>query len=90
VAERDDYESRLERLRDATAGIRPPPALCARVLAGARRPAGPSLWEALWSLGRWALLPAACASAALAAVAVTTAGWLDEAVFVASSVGWVP
>jgi len=50
----------------------------------------PSWWDVMWSMGRWALVPAACAPVALGAILLAAGGWFDEAIFVASSVGWIP
>jgi len=91
VVDREDYETRMQRLRAQTQTVPLPPGLLTRVMARAQDDARePSLWELLSSVGRWALVPAACAPVAVGIALVLAGGWLDEAVFVASSVGWVP
>lgn len=91
MADRETYESRMARLRSATDEVPLPEGLVSRVVAGVERSADePGLWDVLAGWGRWVLVPAACTPVAVG-IAVTLAGsWLGEAVFVASSMGWVP
>jgi hypothetical protein len=85
----ETYEDRMKRLRDATQRVEPPPGFLAKVMAGVQEPE-PSVWEALLRVGRWALVPAALAPAALGLVLVATGSWFDDAVLLASSLEWLP
>ena len=91
MVDQEDYQTRMQRLRDATDRIEPPGGMTSRMIARVTpRSLEPSLWDMIASVGRWAILPAACAPAAIGAALMLNTSWFDEAVFIASSVGWIP
>lgn len=91
MVEREDFDSTMRRLRQATDAIEPPPDLARRVVSAAHaRAATPSWVDAIVTYARWALVPAALASALLAAATWTGAGELEEAIYLGSSTGFLP
>lgn len=91
MVEREDYEQRMSRLRQATQDIEPPVGFVSRVMRGIdQRSSEPSFWEAIRIVGPFALVPAACTSAAVAVLVNLHGSWLEDALLVASSVGWMP
>jgi hypothetical protein len=91
VVDQEDFDSRMRRLRQATAAIEPPPELVDRVVSAAKgRPTATSWVDAIVMYARWALVPAALASALLAAASWSDAGDLEEALYLGSSVGYLP
>lgn len=91
MVEQEDYEQRMSRLRQATQNIEPPVGFVSRVVRGIEpRSNEPSLWEAIRIVGPFALVPAACTSAAVAALVNLHGSWLEDALLLATSVGWMP
>lgn len=91
MVEREDYEKRMKRLRQATEDLELPVGFTSRVMARVdRRSSEASFWEAIGIVGPWAIVPAACASAGVTLLASLHSQWFDDAILLATSVGWVP
>jgi negative regulator of sigma E activity len=76
---REDSDARLERLRLATAAVRPGIDFAARVAAAVDRDAPPVGWPGDLSRAAWRLVPVAALAAAVAVVwaAQTQRDWHD-------------